>query len=161
MDQPRASRLHVRALPVRALWRTGLALVFLPILLSSVGCGGKNKFVTGKVLLDGQPVAGEVIFIGPSKRKLTTPIAPDGTYTISDPDSGENQVLVVGLPGAGPPPGKRIDPRTKAEIEKMQSALPDTSGGVEPPKKYAKPGNGLTFNVLPSGKQEYNINLEP
>jgi hypothetical protein len=134
----------------------GFSLLFLlSVLLWGTGCGpkGPKNSVSGKVTLNGKAVTGQVTFIGPDSKEITSAINPDGTYMIPDPPAGQAKIVVKGMPGmpAGgvpPPAGKSIDApgATAAEM------------GVPPPAKYALPDNGLTFNVT-GGKQTHNIEL--
>jgi predicted small secreted protein len=128
-----------------------LLLVFS---FSLAGCGGGGKSgadsVSGKVTLGGQAVSGEIVFVGPDKKELASPIGKDGTYQISGASKGENQVLVRSMGGGLVAPPKGGDKTT-------------TAGGLDgtpPPAKYAKPDNGLKFEVT-GGKQEKNFELQP
>jgi len=123
-------------------------------LVSATGCpGGKKKNeVTGKVTLDGKPVAGNVIFVGSDNKEIATLIKSDGTYVITDPPTGQVKVKVTGPLGVAAPP-----PLTK---DKTPETVGGMGGGNPPPAKYASVDNGLTFNVT-GGKQVYDITLTP
>jgi hypothetical protein len=131
----------------------GFCLLFLS--LACAGCGDKGNayFVTGKVTYNGQPVAGEVVFVGPAGAQAGSPIADDGTYKIQSPPKGEVTVLVRAPAGAA----------TSAPAARKRTDPPPFSGtapkGVAPPAKYAQGKTGLSFNVT-GGEQTYDIDLK-
>jgi hypothetical protein len=129
----------------------GRRLVLLLAVTAGLGgCGPPNKVndsVTGKVTLKGQPVAGEVIFVGSDRKEVGSPIGADGSYQIYNPPKGEVQILVKGFPGAAVEPPKDAPPRPGA-------------GGAAPPARYARPNNGLTMTVT-GGKQTHDVPLTP
>jgi len=133
----------------RAARSLGLVLA-LASLVWAAGCGGskgKNE-VTGKVTLDGQPVVGNVVFVGSDGKEVMALIRPDGTYTIPEPPMGEVKIKVIGLVGLAPPgQGSAAAPAAGAG-----------ASGVAPPEKYASADNGLTFNVT-GGKQTKDLPL--
>ncbi len=146
-----------------------LSAVVLLGLVAAAGCSGtKQNFVTGKVTLDGKPVAGTVTFIGPNNKKVQSPIGRDGTYSVLNPEPGENKITVTGMPklGATDPMGGRGDPRAadmvKKQTEMMKANAPEDAvfEAEPPPEKYATPGNIPAFTVT-SGKQIYDIPLTP
>ena len=129
-----------------------------------VGCGGGGKEaknqVTGKVTLDGKPVAGTVFFQFADNKESSSPISStDGSYQIIDPPSGTAKVYVKGgLGGAGPQIGGKEVPKGSPELAKDVGGV---SGGVPPPTKYGSPTtSGLTFDIK-GGKQTYDIPLSP
>jgi len=138
----------------RSFFRTGgVALgLFAVLLVGASGCGGGPKEsanqVSGKVTLNGSPVSGNVIFVGPDgKQGMPALIKGDGNYTAYDPPQGKCKVLVSGM-GGGTGPATPV---------KDAPALGGQS--VNPPPKYAdaKTSN-LEFEVKP-GKNTYNIEL--
>jgi len=103
------------------------------------------------VTLNGQAVAGQVVFVGTDKTEVASPIAPDGMYRVNNPPKGQATVLVK---GTGTPAGGALPKDTKG---------PDVGGGstgVAPPAKYATAAGGLTFDVT-GGEQTFNIELKP
>ena len=135
-------------------------LLFGVTLLVGVGCGKKDEgpknFVAGKVTLNGEPVAGMVVFTGPGNKEVSSPINIDGSYRVADPAVGQNTIVVKSAPGmsmapAGSPP-KDAPPLTGASGSAKM--------GVAPPAKYASPGNGLKYDVK-GGKETHDIKLEP
>ncbi len=159
MDQPRTLR-HPRL----RLWTKLVGLTTLTVVFA-IGCSGgtKTNAVKGKVTLDGQPVAGVVTFVGPSKKKSSSPIkVDDGTYQINDAELGDNQIYIekglgAGGPGAVFSGGGNVGMR---EMPKdMGKDMPKPAMGVEPPEKYTNPStSGLHFNVT-GGTQEHDITL--
>jgi hypothetical protein len=135
-----------------------LALVLIALAWAA-GCGrsGPKNSVSGKVLLEGRPVAGTVAFIGPDGKEALAPINPDGTYTVANPPAGQVRIVVRGILGVGG--AANLPP----EVEKLMPAgapAPAAKAGVPPPERYATPDSGLTFNVT-KGKQKHDITLEP
>ena len=126
------------------------------VLIMSIGCGNKNvgysDSVSGTVMLNSQPVSGEVVFQWANKKENVSLISPDGKYNIINPEKGQVSILVrkIGgtMPTASLPPGASQLPGTTS-----------TSVGVLPPIKYAKNTDELTFKVE-GGKQTYNIELK-
>jgi hypothetical protein len=107
--------------------------------------------VSGKVTLNGQAVAGEVIFVG-ADGKETIPIllSLNGEYSVSEPPSGTVKVVVRSMGGiVAPPPGG------------ASSLAGGPSGqGVAPPGKFGTAKTTpVTFSVA-GGKQTFNIELE-
>lgn len=119
--------------------------------LGPIGCGSKapTEGVSGKVTLNGSPVAGQVVFVTSDGRQLPTAIGPDGGYTIMGLPKGEVDVLVKGDPPVNAMLPKGADPVGKP-----------TSAGATPPEKYTKAGAGLKFDVTGS-RQTHNIELTP
>lgn len=129
------------------------AVVLAVSSLLAAGCsGGKGPdgAVSGKVVLSGQTVAGQVVFVGPNQKEMSALIKPDGTYQLTNLVPGEYQVLVKGVQG-GPP----VVPGAKLPTDAPAREVPP---GVVPPAKYAQSGNGLKFKVT-GGEQTYDIEL--
>jgi hypothetical protein len=128
------------------------ALPVLVFALALAGCGGgpdgKNS-VSGKVTHGGQPVAGTVTFIDGSNKEYASPISPEGKYLIPNLPTGPMKITVKGVPAVPPGPGTK-------------EAMPGvpTASGVAPSPKYAKPDNGLTYDVR-AGEQTKDIDLKP
>jgi hypothetical protein len=139
-----------------------LAIVIFASPLLSCGCSGGEKksstssVVKGKVLMNGEPIAGEVVIISTDKDKkeTKTSIALNGEYAFVNPPKGEYLVLVkpFGI-GGGVPGGDK-------------NAMQDPSGGKgskgqPPPAKYAKPDNGIPKLNVTGGEQKFDIELTP
>jgi hypothetical protein len=131
--------------------------LLLAAVLAGAGCGKKGpaSTVSGKVTLNGKPVAGTVTFIGPDNREITAPINPDGTYTVANPPAGQVQVVVRNLPGARP----GMTPSIPRNVS-MPGNVTSASVGLPPPMRYAWQNNGLAFSVT-GGKQQHDIILTP
>lgn len=129
--------------------------VCLVLAVGVIGCGTASPdAVSGKVTLNGQPVAGEVVFLVGGAEKAASPIKLDGTYQVSNPPRGEVEVLVKGPPALpSPPPGGK-----KVDIPPPTGSSPS---GVSPPAKYARPNNGLAKLNVTGGRQTHNIELTP
>jgi hypothetical protein len=164
------------------------ALPLVLVVCALAGCGSKSDgpkdSVYGKVTLNGQPVTGQVVFVGPDKKEVTSPITPEGEYRIVDPPKGEVVILVrsVGAAPAGPspvgpgalptpgvkgpgplvsggkpPPGPTPPPKGGKPPD-MPSGMP--TAGATPPAKYATAAGGLKLTVT-GGDQKYDIELKP
>jgi len=133
-----------------------LGLLVLALVTGCPGTDSMKNSVSGKVTLDGKPVAGTVVFVGADGKEVgVSPIGPDGNYTIPNPATGPVKVLVKSMTaslggGAIRPPGGPTMPDPAG-----------TSQGVQPPAKYgAEKTTPLTFEVK-TGKQTYDIPLSP
>src|SRR5271170_475352 len=79
--------------------RCFLLLVLMGMVLGCGGPAGPKNTVSGKVTLEGQPVAGIVVFLSGDGKEVSGPINYlDGTYQIPDPPSGQVSIVVKGLP---------------------------------------------------------------
>jgi len=138
----------------RSFWRTGGAALglFAALLLGASGCGGPKESanqVSGKVTLNGSPVSGNVIFVGPDgKQGMPALIKGDGTYTAYDPPQGKCKVLVSGMGGGAGP----TTPVKDAPALGGQTAAP--------PPKYADARTSDLETEIKPGKNTYNIELK-
>jgi len=119
-----------------------------------IGCSSSGKTakvtVSGKVTLKGQPVQGEVIFIGPDNKEIKGVLhGTDGTYSIPNPPPGTYKVAVKGLLGATPGGPQMTGPG-------MEGMKPPTG----PPARYASPDNGLKYEVTDAKTQTFDIELK-
>jgi len=124
------------------------------------GCGdkaGTNSSVSGKVMLDNQPVAGSVVFVYGTEEKATAPIGANGVYSIPNPPKGQVKVLVRGMPGAAAPPAGAGTPKKGPEM----ATIPGTvTPGAAHPAKYASPATSdLTYEVK-GGNETFDIPLK-
>jgi hypothetical protein len=101
----------------------------------------------------GQAVAGTVLFIDSANKEYASPIAADGKYQVIGLPTGTAKIIVKGSGVGGTAPG--LGAKDK---ESMPTA--GAAGGVAPNAKYAKPDNGLTYEVK-TGEQTYDIELKP
>jgi len=144
------------------------AAVFL---IFACGCGGSGgggdkDLVKGRVTLNGQAVAGQVIFVAADKKEYPTVIALNGDYQLTKLPKGEYSVLVKS--GMGSAPGApAMGGADKIKSDKMGKNLvletkKDESGGAEPPAKYSQLGGGNDLKVtVTGGDQKYDIVLTP
>jgi hypothetical protein len=128
----------------------------LAALVLVAGCSGKvENSVSGKVLLNGKPVAGTVVFIWPDKKELVSPIGPDGQYAFPNPTRGTVTILVKGM-GGGPTGGKVAPP--PGATGKLGAGL---GQGEAPPARYADARtSGLSYDIK-GGKETYDLPLTP
>lgn len=89
---------------------------------------------------------------GANNQKASGTILPNGNYTVSDPPVGLCQITLEGVPGnrIGSQPGD-------GHSAPVPGAGPRPSGI---PKKYARPGNGLSHEVV-AGTQTRDLELSP
>jgi hypothetical protein len=132
--------------------------MFIAATLFAAGCGGPKaneptESVSGKVLLEGQPVAGTVYFTGSDGREIPAAINVEGKYTVANPPKGEGKFTVKSnLPAA---PAGAPQPKAGSEV-----AAPEGVVGKVPPAKYALPGHAIAYNYA-GGKQTFDIELKP
>ena len=110
-------------------WLLGLALAFT---LAAAGCGGARDYstlqlvpVTGKITLDGAPLAGAQVHFQGS----------DGLGATGVTDSGGNYTLNYDSEQAGSPPGAKTVKITTAGAEE-EGADPDNAVGEKVPARY-------------------------
>jgi hypothetical protein len=132
---------------------------FLVATLAVTGCGSGVGSVTGKVTYGGQPLpSGTVIFHAPDGRTGHSAIGQDGSYEIRDVPVGTVRVSVQSH--------SRIpDGLSKAAMRdpdfKAPKTLPQGLRLVNIPQRYGNPSrSGLRYAVI-SGRQTYDITLEP
>ena len=130
------------------------ASLLLPCLIL-LGCGRGHELptapVSGKVLVDGQPVPkGQVIFAPEQGRAATGILGPDGTFTLSTyrPNDGavvgKHTVTVISA-----------EPAADADPEDIDSPMRWLV-----PRRYSDPGtSGLEFEVKAEGRNQANFDL--
>jgi len=130
-----------------------LALVLVGLVWIA-GCGpkGPKNLISGTVTVEGKPVAGKVVFIGPDGTEKESALL-GGKYTLPDPTLGENQILVKPLLGAGGP--MPTLPMKGPEMPGVSS----TGAGEPPPAKYGSSPALLKVNVT-GGQQTHDIALQ-
>jgi len=134
-----------------------LSLAFLLALLVVVGGCKKDKdakdSVSGKVSYKGSPVSGIVVFVGGDGKEASSPINPDGSYSVPNPPQGQVKILVKGM--AAP---KGLDKQLPKDAPQLGPG--SGPGGAAPPEKYSKTNTSdLTFEVK-TGKQTHDIELK-
>lgn len=139
--------------------RPARLLAVLPLLAAIAwvaGCGGgksKTESVSGKVTLDGKPVAGEITFVCSDGKEVKSPLAPDGGYSIIAPAKGEAKIGIKSMTIAV---GGGKETSTKADLGNL-----GTNTGATPPAKYGNPTtSGLTYTVK-GGDEKHDIALTP
>jgi len=133
--------------PTRSFWLLLLSLTLL-------GCGRGHELptapVTGKILVDGRPVAkGQVIFAPEGGRAATGILQPDGTFTLSTYRPNDGAVL-----------GKHTVTVISAEPVEGAAEGIDAEMRWLVPRRYSDPGtSGLTFEVTPGGPNRAVLEL--
>ena len=144
----------------RALWP--LAFLILAALSFSGGCSSGGAVpVSGRVTLDGQPLAGAHVSFQPEGGgSLSDSSAGSGSYAVTASDGSYVLRLAVGdRPGAAV--GKH-----RVEISMRNDSDDDTDRHTQPPKqtKVIPPRYNLrtelTCDVPPSGKSDANFDLK-
>ncbi len=128
--------------------RCAQSLLFALVLLAA-GCSAGKGSISGKVSLNGTPVAGGTITFQSEvgNREVFSALIKDGQYSIEGVPTGKARVTVKNLgPGAG---GKQDGNRAASQ-------------GASPiPARYADPdSSGLSLTVRP-GEQSYPVDLTP
>jgi hypothetical protein len=124
-----------------------------------IGCQGKGpkSLVRGKVTLEGQPVAGQIVIIGSDNKEKSAPLAM-GQYSIENPPSGEVTIVVKGL-GPGMSLGGKLEGIKTKEKGAPAGAAASPDMGVEPPAKYGKKEGGIKKTIKGSGVEVMDIEL--
>ena len=99
----------------RQFYERGRALfaAMMVLTLSVPACSSRTgtDSVSGKVIFQGRPVSGEIIFVSSDNKEIIAFLGPEGNYQIPSAPKGEYKILVKGkaaLPGGGtgrPAPG--------------------------------------------------------
>jgi hypothetical protein len=126
-----------------------LGVLILTVLIA--GCGPQFGDVSGTVKFKGEPLkTGTISFYDQANKVQSSPIGPDGTYSVSKVQAGPVKIA-VSVPLAitmGPPRGDAPMP-----------ARP-WPGVPALPTKYQDPEqSGLTMEVK-SGSQQFDVRLE-
>jgi hypothetical protein len=156
--------------------RRGLAVWLGPLLFfpALAGCGQQTGHISGKVLYQGQPLAGGRLTFRPADPKLNTlsvPIDADGRYEATLP-VGEVTIAVDNRelqpptrdPSPGLPPGIKLPDQAggaKAAPAAPSSGQAKPSGKYVPiPEKfYQAETSGLTYTVK-KGEDTLDIELK-
>ena len=128
-----------------SLMRTsGWWLLCLAVCCSAVGCQPRERLVSvsGKVLVDGQPLdSGTVSFVPESGRPVTSAILPDGSFQLASSSVGQVRSI------DGIPPGKYQVAVSSSKIISEEEELVEWGA----PKRYADfRTSGLEANIQES-----------
>lgn len=150
---------------------------FFVVALSSLlllGCspaGPKVNLVTGKVTLDGTPIAGATVTFSPvdgsGGRPAVGKTNEKGVYTVTDTEStaigsgaaaGEYRIGVLWYKSSGPDTSQSTG--SSEVVEDKAARVKSTGPEALLPAYYSNPmTSGLTTSVK-AGKNEYNITLD-
>lgn len=129
----------------------------LLLLLAAAGCGKPVGKVSGKVTLQEKPLpGGYVTFLceGPNAQTLSSPIQPDGGYSISNVPVGKVKITVQGVP-------RPVVPRNPADPKAAAPTVDVKREEVRVPPRYSTAEqSGLELDVH-SGSQPFDIKLQP
>ena len=125
------------------------------------GCGGSKKgaTVSGTITYKGQTLGnGTVVFIAADNKGGSSPIAADGTYSISNLPVGPVKITVETKPL--PPAPKMPNMANMPKIEMPGNEGASAGKYVKIPDRFKDPAqSGLTYEVK-SGVQKHDIPLE-
>lgn len=159
-------------------WSRGLLIASL--LLIAGGCGAGKGNVSGKVYYKDKPLTVGMVQFFPEKQggDFSSPIAADGSYTITKLPTGPAKITVIsnttnpissmgpmmrGAAGKGMKGAEEQMKKSKTEGGKEDSgpsAFAATKGGPTIPGKYNSPDeSGLSVNVT-GGSQTFDIKLD-
>lgn len=128
--------------------------IVLAATFSVTGCKSEpspRDNVNGTVMFGTQIIErGIVTLHGPDGNQASAAILPGGRYSIDDPPIGLCQITITPTPGFAVASSSQVNDPHAPPVEVVSSL----------PKKYAKPGNGLSIEVKP-GITNYNIVMTP
>ena len=126
------------------------------------GCARPTGSVSGKVTYKGQPLAaGDVTFLGADQKPASSPIQPDGTYTISQVAVGPAKVAVTPpIKAASMPRGMKMDPGAIGGPSGQPASAPSQGKQPSIPEQYLDPNKSGVVCTVQRGSQEFNIELK-
>jgi len=136
-----------------------LRLLVLLVACLAAGCGGGPNVVpvSGRVTLDGKPVAGVHVSFQPVATEGNKNPG-GGSYAITDADGRFTLRLVEGG-GAGAAVGKhRVEITTRIEVDNATDSVKAPNPKTVIPAKYNRSSN-LTFEVPPGGTDKADFAL--
>ena len=149
-----------------------LAAFAIVALASALGCGGakvKTEMVTGKVTLDGQPVAKATVTFAPASGGSGAYGTTDdnGVYTLTTQGGaagkgalpGEYQVAVIKEENVAPQPTPEERQKASAEGRDISKDYPAEFKSIVPKKYNAPQASGLTATVV-KGKNTIDFDLK-
>jgi hypothetical protein len=143
--------------------RLASCVFLLLVFLVSAGCGNPTGSVYGKVTFEGNPLPSGNVSFAPenntgagTKGAVVSPIAEDGSYSVSNLPVGKVTITVETRSGAPPaaPPGAKMN----APAGAPNYAAPGAKH-VDIPERYSQfDKSGLSYEVK-SGRQSHDIQL--
>jgi hypothetical protein len=143
--------------------------------LALLGCSGSNTGrITGKALLDGQPIAGTVVFVGENAKQANGNIGAGGAYEISRAPVGKGKLYVVperlpelGRPAADAQPGLPKEPEPpsdpSAPAPGFDQPSPEKKKAIELaakiPSKYRDATSSPFVLAVQSGDNPFDLNI--
>jgi len=145
-----------------------LSLALLAALLSGCGSGdAKNNLVTGKVTVDGHPLAnGSMTLHYDDGKKYPVPLKSDGTFNISQVPLGKAQVSFAayssGMQGVAAEKQAEFQKyyAAKAPAEQQAKAAQALETGPAIPEKYTNPKTSDLSWEIKAGKNEKTFDLK-
>lgn len=144
--------------------------VALVTMIACCGCGrgASHATVTGRVTLDGKPVANAfIVFVGEDGR-ATRPavIQPDGSYRVERAPTGRVLVSIDGVPDAGPPisglpprPGKQ--PPKEPDDPELALIRAGMAAAAQAPARFKDPAqSGLVLELRPGLNPGCDLDLK-
>ncbi|HVX11719.1 MAG TPA: hypothetical protein VHC22_11105 [Pirellulales bacterium] len=146
-----------------------LLFLWLSVLVLCTGCGKVELGqVSGKVLLNGQPVGGvQVQFIPDAKNKEKLPTSlgatdAQGQYSLMSSDGRSGAALgehMIVLHDVQLPSGSRLVGRAEADAPATSSPATAVPGGPRLPKVYRQPATTPLRKTVHSGEQAIDLEL--
>ena len=137
---------------VAAPLRASIVAVGAAVLIVVCGCGRpsyelETAPVTGRVVMNGEPVTSGYIYTSPRRGRLATSgINDDGSFSLGTYDKGDGAIVGEHAVMLAPIPSDEG---------------PTPEGAVVPPERYAfASSSGLTIDVPPEGLTDYVIELQ-
>ncbi len=148
---------------LRACGRLAILLALALAVQALAGCSRPTGSVSGKVTYQGKPVAGGIVtFLGADNKVASSPIGPDGSYTIDRVGVGEAKVSVTpATSGSAIPKGMKMDPgKMGAPAGAAPPAGSDPGKPLVIPEKYRDAAkSGITYTVT-AGAQQHDFDLK-
>jgi hypothetical protein len=135
-------------------------LLVTGLILLTLGCGGSNGSVRGKVVhKDKTVVVGTVMLKGSDGNIVSAVIDQDGTFRFDSVASGKYKVGVASTDPATEIAAVSVNQRMKVDPKEKKAAPTDTKGWFKLPPNADNPENsGLTLEVKP-GKNDVTITI--
>ncbi len=127
------------------------------VLIAAVGCGNGLAKVTGKVTIDGTPLAGKELV---EAKILFYPESSSGAPAIGKLDEDGNYRLTTGSQ-KGANPGSYMVSISATEIIPAKTENGLASGRRLTPSKYANPRTSGFKVLVESGSNSFDFELEP